>query len=169
MTMGDRIMVIQDGILQQIDSPRNLYNKPDNVFVAGFIGSPSMNFFNSTLIAEEGDLFVDAGDFRIPVPEDRKAVFGDYTGKEVVLGIRPEHIHSAEFAPPSIVSAPITATVDVVELLGHELHLFLNTGSNSCVSIVDTRLAPSVGNDVDLVVDAEQIHLFDPETELAIR
>ena len=128
-----------------------------------------MNFFNSTLIGEEGNLFVDAGDFRIPVPEDRKALFGDYTGKEVVLGIRPENIHSAEYAPPSIASAPITATVDVIELLGHELHLFLNTGSNSCISIVDTRLAPSVGNEVDLVVDAERIHLFDPETELAIR
>ncbi|MGB3714777.1 MAG: sn-glycerol-3-phosphate ABC transporter ATP-binding protein UgpC [Candidatus Promineifilaceae bacterium] len=169
MTMGDRIMVIQDGILQQIDSPRNLYNKPNNVFVAGFIGSPSMNFFNSTLIGEEGDLFVDTGDFRIPVPKDRKAVFGDYAGKEVVLGIRPEDIHSAEFAPPSIDAVPIIATVEVIELLGHELHLFLDTGSNSVVSIVDTRLAPSVGNTVDLVVDAEQMHLFDPETELAVR
>ncbi len=169
MTMGDRIMVIQDGILQQIDTPRNLYNKPNNIFVAGFIGSPSMNFFDSTLIGEEGDLFVDTGDFRIPVPEKRKAVFGDYAGKEVVLGIRPEHIHSAEFAPPSINAAPITANVDVVELLGHELHLFLDSGSNSCVSIVDTRLAPTVGSDVDLVIDIEQMHLFDPDTEFAVR
>ncbi|HET6445851.1 MAG TPA: sn-glycerol-3-phosphate ABC transporter ATP-binding protein UgpC [candidate division Zixibacteria bacterium] len=169
MTMGDRIMVIQDGVLQQLDSPRKLYNKPNNVFVAGFIGSPSMNFFNSTLVAEEGSLFVDTGDFRIPVPESQKSAFGDYSGKEVVLGIRPEHIHSAEFAPPSIDAAPITANVEVVELLGHELHLFLNSGSNSCVSIVDTRMAPTVGNDVDLVVDAEQMHLFDPDTELAIR
>jgi multiple sugar transport system ATP-binding protein len=169
MTMGDRIMVIQDGVLQQLDSPRTLYNLPNNVFVAGFIGSPSMNFFDSTLVGEEGNLFVDTGDFRIPVPESRKSAFVDYDGKEVVLGIRPEHIHSAEFAPPSIDAAPITANVEVVELLGHELHLFLNSGSNSCVSIVDTRMAPTVGNDVDLVVDAEQMHLFDPDTELAIR
>jgi multiple sugar transport system ATP-binding protein len=169
MTMGDRIMVIQDGILQQIDTPRKLYGKPNNVFVAGFIGSPSMNFFDSTLVGEEGSLFVDTGDFRLQVPEDKKAVFGDYIGKEVILGIRPENIHSEEFAPPGIVSAPITANVEVIELLGHELHLFLDTGSTSCVSIVDTRLAPTVGNDVDLVVDVERIHLFDPDTEAAIR
>jgi multiple sugar transport system ATP-binding protein len=169
MTMGDRIMVIQDGILQQIDTPRKLYGKPNNVFVAGFIGSPSMNFFDSTLVGEEGSLFVDTGDFRLQVPEDKKAVFGDYIGKEVILGIRPENIHSEEFAPPGIVSAPITANVEVIELLGHELHLFLDTGSTSCVSIVDTRMAPTVGNDVDLVVDVERIHLFDPDTEAAIR
>lgn len=169
MTMGDRIMVIQDGLLQQIDSPRRLYNMPNNIFVAGFIGSPSMNFFDSTLVGEEGDLFVDSGDFRIPVPEDRRTVFVDYVGKEVVLGIRPEHIHSAEFAPPSINAAPITANVEVVELLGHELHLFLDTGTNSAVSIVDTRMAPTVGNDVDLVVDSEHMQLFDPDSEAAIR
>ncbi len=169
MTMGDRIMVIEDGLLQQIDSPRDLYGKPNNIFVAGFIGSPSMNFFDSTLVGEEGDLFVDTGDFRLHVPEKRKQVFGEYEGKEVILGIRPEHIHSQEFAPPSINSAPITGNVEVIELLGHELHLFLNSGSTSFVSIVDTRMAPTVGSDVDLVVDVESIHLFDRETEAAIR
>jgi len=169
MTMGDRIMVISDGELMQIDTPRNLYNKPNNVFVAGFIGSPSMNFFDSTLVGEEGNLYVDAGDFRLQVPEDRKSVFGDYVGKEVMLGIRPEHIHSEEFAPPGINHAPITGKVEVVELLGHELHLFLTMGSRNFVSIVDTRMAPTVGNDVDLVVDVDSIHLFDPETELAVR
>lgn len=169
MTMGDRIMVIQDGLLQQIDSPRRLYGRPKNIFVAGFIGSPSMNFFDSTLVGEEGNLFVDAGDFRVHVPEDRKSAFGDYVGKEVILGIRPENIHSAEFAPPSIDAAPMTANVEVIELLGHELHLFLNSGSNSFISIVDTRMAPTVGNEVDLIIDAEHMHLFDPDTELAIR
>jgi multiple sugar transport system ATP-binding protein len=169
MTMGDRIMVIQDGILQQIDSPRNLYNKPNNVFVAGFIGSPSMNFFDSTLVGEEGSLFVDAGDFRVRVPENRKNVYGDYVGKSVIFGIRPEHIHGADFAPPNIDAAPIKGNVEVIELLGHELHLFLNSGSNSLISIVDTRMAPTVGNDVDLVIDADMMHLFDPDSEFALR
>ena len=168
MTMGDRIMVINDGILQQIDSPRSLYNKPDNVFVAGFIGSPSMNFFDAMLIGEEGRLFVDTGDFRVHVPEDRKTVYQDYVGKDVIFGIRPENIHGTPYVPPSIDAAPIKANVEVVELLGHELHLFVNSGKNNFVSIVDTRLAPMVGNDVDLVVNVDAMHLFDRSTERAI-
>lgn len=169
MTMGDRIMVINDGILQQIDSPRKLYDLPNNVFVAGFIGSPSMNFFDATLVSEEGNLFVDVGDFRVHVPANRKDIFGKYVGKQVVFGIRPENIHGSPFVPPNIDSAPIKANVEVVELLGHELHLFVNSGKYSFVSIVDTRLAPSVGNDVDLVLDVDRMHLFDKETEQAIR
>lgn len=169
MTMGDRIMVISDGILQQIDTPRNLYNTPNNVFVAGFIGSPSMNFFDATLVGEEGKLFVDTGDFRVHVPEDRKKAYGDYVGKEVIFGIRPENVHATPYVPPNIDASPVKANVEVIELLGHELHLFLNSGKNSFVAIVDTRLAPTVGNDVDLVVNVDQMHLFDKDTEAAIR
>jgi len=169
MTMGDRIMVISDGILQQIDSPRNLYNRPDNVFVAGFIGSPSMNFFDAKLVGGDGKLYLDTSDFRVHVPEDRKTTFHDYVGKEVILGIRPENIHAAPYVPPNIEAAPIKANIEVVELLGHELHLFVNSGKNTFVSIVDTRLAPTVGNDVDLVVNVDSIHLFDKNSELAIR
>ncbi len=169
MTMGDRILVIKDGILQQIDSPRNLYREPHNVFVAGFIGSPSMNFFESTMVGENGDLYLDTGDFRIKAPEDRKSVFSDYVGKEVLLGIRPENIHGAKYALPNINAVNIKANVEVIELLGHELHLFLNSGKNNFVAIVDTRMSPSVGNEVDLVIDADMMHLFDIDSELAIR
>lgn len=169
MTMGDRIMVINDGILQQIDTPRKLYGTPNNVFVAGFIGSPSMNFFDSTLVGEEGKLFIDTGDFRIHVPEDRKNAYGDYVGKAVISGIRPENIHATPYVPPDIDAAPVKANIEVIELLGHELHLFLNSGKNSFVAIVDTRLAPTVGNDVDLVINVDQMHLFDKDTELSIR
>jgi multiple sugar transport system ATP-binding protein len=169
MTMGDRIMVINDGLLQQIDSPRQLYGSPNNIFVAGFIGSPSMNFFESTLISEENNMFADTGDYRINIPEERKAVFADYVGKKVLLGIRPENIHGVPYVPPNINSASISAKVEVIELLGHELHLFLNSGQNSFVAIVDTRLAPTIGADVDLVVDVDHIHLFDRDTEQAIR
>lgn len=169
MTMGDRIMVIKDGILQQIDSPRKLYNEPRNVFVAGFIGSPSMNFFNATMVGEEGRIFLDAGDFRIHAPERRKAVFNNYIGKEVILGIRPEDIHAANFAPPGIDASPIDGTIEVIELLGHELHLYINSGQSNFVSIVDTRLAPSVGNKAELVANADHMHVFDKTTELAIR
>lgn len=169
MTMGDRIMVINEGILQQIDSPRNLYNKPSNVFVAGFIGSPSMNFFDSTLVSEEGRLFVDAGDFRVHVPENRKQAYGDYVGKQVIFGIRPEHIYGVPYVPPDVDEAPLSAKVEVIELLGHELHLIVNSGNNNFVSIVDTRMAPSVGSEVNLAINADLMHLFDKDTEIAIR
>jgi multiple sugar transport system ATP-binding protein len=128
-----------------------------------------MNFFDSTLVGENGNLFVDTGDFRILVPEDMKSTFNDFISKEVVLGIRPEHIHGAAYALPNINAANIKANVEVIELLGHELHLFLNSGKNNFVSIVDTRMSPSVGSEVDLVIDADQMHLFDKDSELAIR
>jgi multiple sugar transport system ATP-binding protein len=169
MTMGDRIAVLADGILQQCDTPRNLYNEPRNIFVAGFMGSPSMNFFNGTLVNEEGKLFVDTGDFRVAVPSDRKAALSGYVGKEVVFGIRPEHVHAPEYAPPNISGAPLKATVEVVELLGHELHLYLNSGKNSFVGIVDPRMGVNTGNRIDLVADMKNMHLFDKNTELAIR
>jgi len=170
MTMGDRIAVLADGILQQCDSPRNLYNYPDNIFVAGFIGSPSMNFFNGTLVSEEGNLIVDTGDFRAKVPADRKSAFSSYVGKEVVMGIRPEHIHAPKFAPPNITApAQVSATVEIVELLGHELHLFMNSGKNTFVGTVDPRMDVHAGNKIEVLLDMGNVHLFDRATELAIR
>jgi multiple sugar transport system ATP-binding protein len=169
MTMGDRIAVLADGLLQQIDSPRKLYSEPNNVFVAGFIGSPSMNFFSATVVQEEGNLFCDTGDFRVAIPESRKSIFQPYAGKEVTMGMRPEHIHSPEFAPPAIAAAPMKGTAELVELLGHELHLYVNTGKNSLVATVDARMNVSVGNTVDLVMDMNSVHLFDKNTERAIR
>jgi multiple sugar transport system ATP-binding protein len=128
-----------------------------------------MNFFDATLVSEEGKLFVDVGDFRVHVPEKLKQPFESYVGKQVTFGIRPEHIHGLPYVPPEIDAAAVTAEVEAVELLGHELHLFLNSGNNSFVSIVDTRMAPTVGSEVDLVINVDMMHLFDPETELAIR
>ena len=168
MTMGDRILVLKDGILQQIDSPRNLYETPHNMFVAGFIGRPSMNFFDATLVGEEGNLYIDVGDFRVPVPEDRRAPYDSYVGKEVIFGIRPEHVHAAQYTPSKINAAPVEATVDVVELLGHELHVYLDAGQNNFVATVDTRLAPQVGQELDLVLDMDRMHLFDKQSELTI-
>lgn len=169
MTMGDRIAVLADGILQQVDTPRNLYNVPDNIFVAGFIGSPSMNFFNGTLVSEEGNLFIDAGDFRVAVPDDRKQTYDGYVGKEIVFGVRPEHTHAPEYAPPNIISAPVSASVEVVELLGHELQIICSTGRSSFIATVDPRMMISVGNNIDLVFDMNNMHMFDKETERAIR
>lgn len=169
MTMGDRILVVKDGVLQQIDSPRTLYEEPRNTFVAGFIGSPSMNFFEATLVSEEGNMFIDTGDFRVAVPDSRKSIYNSYVGKQVVFGIRPEHIYSEQFAPPNINATGIKGHVDVIELLGHELHLYLSAGSNSYVATVDPRLSPQIGQELSLVADADRMHLFDKDTELAIR
>ncbi|MFQ5398559.1 MAG: ABC transporter ATP-binding protein [Anaerolineae bacterium] len=169
MTMGDRIVVLNDGLLQQVDTPLNLYKSPANVFVAGFIGSPSMNFFDATLVGEEGKLFIDTGDFRVEVPTNGNSAYGDYVGKEVIFGIRPEHIHSPDFAPPNIAKAPVEGVVEVVELLGHELHLYLNSGRHSFVATVDTRVPMHMGNQLSLVMDMGHIHLFDKSTEKAIR
>lgn len=169
MTMGDRIAVLHDGILQQIDTPRNLYNVPHNMFVAGFIGSPSMNFFDSTLVSEEGKLYIDTGAFRLAVPDERKEMYKGYIGKELVFGIRPEHVHAPEYAPPNITPAPFSGAVEVVELLGAELNLFLSAGKHSFVATVDTRLDARTGNQIDLVADMNNMHLFDKDTEVAIR
>jgi multiple sugar transport system ATP-binding protein len=169
MTMGDRICVLADSYIQQMDTPRNLYETPRNVFVAGFIGSPSMNFFNGKLVSNNGDLIVDTGDFSITIPQERHDSYSGYIGKDIILGVRPEHTHAPEFAPPGMDPAPVSATVEVVELLGAELNLFLNTGKNEFVATVDTRVQVGVGNKIDLFFDLNNMHLFDKETTLAIR
>jgi multiple sugar transport system ATP-binding protein len=170
MTMGDRIAVMNEGILMQVDTPRTLYSEPANAFVAGFIGSPSMNFFNATLVAEEGELMIDTGDFRVKVPTNgSRSAYDAYVGKEVSFGIRPEHVHAPTYAPPNILPAPMKAMTEVVELLGHEIHLFLNSGRHTFVATVDPRMKVAAGNEVDLVLDMSSMHMFDKETGLAIR
>ena len=169
MTMGDRIAVMSKGILQQCASPRQLYEEPDNIFVAGFIGSPSMNFFDSTLVNEDGNYIIDTGNFRVRVPEQNKKIYRDYVGKQVVFGVRPEHIYSADYAPPGIIPSGIKGRIDVVELLGHELHLHATAGSNSFVATVDTRVKKTIGEMIELVIDMSRMQLFDKTTEKAIR
>lgn len=169
MTMGSRIAVLKDGILQQIDTPQTLYERPDNVFVAGFIGSPSMNFFPSTLVKEDGNYFVDTGVFRVKVPEEKKAAWGKAAGQRVILGVRPEDIHDPDYAPPGIQAAPVDAEVDVTELMGNEVFLYLKSGNLDYIARVDPRTQARIGNQLRLVMAAENMHLFDAETERTIR
>ena len=107
MTMATRIAVINKGLLQQIDTPQTLYDRPDNLFVAGFIGSPAMNFFPAKLVTDDGNMIVDGGSFKLKVPEDRKAAYAHEVGRDIIFGIRPENIHNPEFAPPGIVAQPV--------------------------------------------------------------
>jgi multiple sugar transport system ATP-binding protein len=169
MTMGTRIAVLKDGILQQIDTPQSLYEHPDNIFVAGFIGSPSMNFFNATLVKEDGGFYVDTGVFRVRVPEDRQQAWGRAAGQRVILGVRPEDIHDPAYAPPGIIPAEVEALVDVTELMGNEVFLYLQSGNVNYIARVDPRSQARIGNRLNVVMNVDNMHLFDAETERAIR
>ncbi|NOY99371.1 MAG: sn-glycerol-3-phosphate ABC transporter ATP-binding protein UgpC [Chloroflexi bacterium] len=169
MTMASRIAVINKGILQQIDTPQNLYDYPENLFVAGFIGSPAMNFFPAKLRQEDGKLYVDSDNFTIPIPASHAAPYQDYVNKNIVFGIRPENIHDPAFTPPNIHAERIAAKVDVVELMGNEIFLYMFSGENSFVARVDPRSSFRIGDQVEMVFDMDTFHIFDAETEKAIR
>jgi multiple sugar transport system ATP-binding protein len=169
MTMGSRIAVLKDGILQQIDTPQTLYDYPDNVFVAGFIGSPSMNFFNATLVQEDKSLFADTGVFRIKAPKSKEAAWKPFAGRKVILGIRPEDIHDPAYSPPGINPVKIDALVDVRELMGNEVFLYLKSGNLDYIARVDPRTSASIGNSLAFNFNADNLHLFDAESEQAIR
>ena len=169
MTMGTRICVLRDGKMQQLDSPQNLYDKPDNIFVAGFIGSPAMNLFDVTLVEQDGDLYADSGAFRLKLPLEKANVARSYAGQQVVFGVRPEDIHDRDFTPPGIRVEPMTVAVDVTELMGNEIFLYLLTGQKVFIARVDPRTKARVGNKMDVAVNMDNIHLFDPDTEAAIR
>ncbi len=169
MTMATRIAVINKGILQQLDTPQMLYDNPDNLFVAGFIGSPAMNFFKAKLQKQDGKLIVDAGSFSVPVPDDRMKAYDGFVGKDVVFGIRPEDIYNPAFVPTGIHAAPIETKVDVTELMGNEIFLYLVSGTNSIVARVDPRTNFRIGDKVQVSFNMDKCHLFDPETDKAIR
>jgi multiple sugar transport system ATP-binding protein len=169
MTMATRIAVINKGLLLQLDTPQVLYDRPDNMFVAGFIGAPAMNFFKAKLQKKDGSLLVDAGSFVVPVPDDRKKAFVPYVGKNVVFGIRPEDIYNPVFTPPGIHAENVEAKVDVTELMGNEIFLYLVSGESNVVARVDPRTNFRIGDKVQVSFNMDKCHLFDPETELAIR
>lgn len=169
MTMASRIVVINKGLLQQVDTPQMLYDTPDNLFVAGFIGSPSMNFFPAKIIRSDGKVYVDSDTFQVQIPEDRSDTFAQQEGKSVIFGIRPEDIHNPEYAPPGIIAQPVEAKVDVTELMGNEIFVYLKTGEQSFVARVDPRSRYQINEDIQVVFNMVNMHIFDRETELAIR
>jgi multiple sugar transport system ATP-binding protein len=169
MTMASRIAVISKGILQQIDTPQNLYDHPDNLFVAGFIGSPAMNFFPGTMVRSDGKVFVDGGTFKVQIPENRINIYAPYEGKQIIFGIRPEDIHNPQFAPPGIIAQPVNAKIDVTELMGNEIFVYMKNGEHSFVARVDPRSRYQMGDDVQMTFNMENMQIFDRETEKAIR
>jgi multiple sugar transport system ATP-binding protein len=168
--MATRIAVMKGGRLQQIDTPQRLYDLPVNVFVAGFIGSPAMNFVSGKLVPADGHLVLDAGPFQVPVPASRRAGFERLVGKQVIMGIRPEDIHDPAFTPPQIASALVEATVDVTELMGNEVFVYLALGSGSFVGRIDPRTTFRPGTKVQVAFNMEHMHLFEVEgDQLAVR
>ncbi len=168
MTMATRIAVMNNGILQQVDTPQVLYDKPGNLFVAGFIGSPSMNFFDATVVESDGKLLIDGGSFRVEVPEKKKGALLPYKGKEVVFGIRPEDIHAKPYVPPGILEADVQAKVDVTELMGNEIFIYALTGNKSFIARVDPRCRARAGEQIELAFNMDNMHAFDQKTEVAI-
>jgi len=169
MTMASRIAVINKGKLLQLDTPQNLYDYPNSLFVAGFIGSPAMNFFPAKLIKEGDKMIVDTGDFKVQIPAAHAAPYQNMSGKDVIFGIRPENIHDPEFAPQNILGEKISSRVDVTELMGNETLLYLVSGKNTFVGRVDPRSKLRVSDTTQVIFDMDKFHIFDASTEEAVR
>lgn len=169
MTMATRIAVQRAGVLQQVGEPHELYSYPANIFVAGFIGSPAMNFFDVELLSEDGGLYAQGDAFKVQVPPAKKETLLAHGKRQVILGIRPEDFHAPQFVPPEVNEAPIKAEVEVIEPMGNEQHLHLLTGEQSFVAVVDPRTRVGLGQEIEAIANADNFHFFDSETEKAIR
>lgn len=170
MTMGDRIVVMKDGIVQQCDTPQIVYSRPANMFVAGFIGSPAMNFLRGEIAEEAGKLYFRAPGFSILLPEGRYATLKSEgaVGKEMVLGVRPEDVHNEEMMLSTYPEAVVDAKVEVTEHMGSEVYLHVSAGSQSMIARVNSRFHFHPGEPVKLAIDLNKIHLFHADTEQAV-
>jgi multiple sugar transport system ATP-binding protein len=173
MTMGDRIVCMKDGFVQQIDTPQNLYENPVNKFVAGFLGSPQMNFIDAVLKEEYNQYVVEFGGrsqkYQIIVPESKvNEDLKDYVGKEIILGIRPESIHDEEMYLSNASTGVIDANVEITEMMGAETYLYLLCEGIPLTARVSPRSTARPGDDIKVAIDPNRIHIFDKETEKAI-
>lgn len=170
MTMASRIVIMRDGIIQQVGSPKEVYEHPNNMFVGGFIGSPAMNFIKGKIVAEGDKLvFVSAG-ATIDIPEGKGKVLreNNYIGKELHLGIRPEDIHDELLFLESVPSI-IKAKVEVSELTGAEKFVHLNIGNETVIARLDARSQAEMGSMLEVAFDPNSLHFFDTETEKSIK
>jgi multiple sugar transport system ATP-binding protein len=171
MTMGDRIVVMKDGRVQQVGTPLDIYKRPDSIFVAGFIGSPAMNFFKGSLQESAGRLIVGGEAFRLPLPADwpGRDKLGPWIDREVVLGLRPEDIDDADLHPECAAECCLEAAIDVVEMMGNEAFLNGSIGEHALVARVESETTARDGAPHRLAFDLRKAHLFDPATSAAIR
>jgi len=168
MTMASRIAVMNAGVIQQVGTPQQLYERPDNVFVAGFIGSPAMNFFEVAVRGDRAEMYLDTDTFRVVVTSQKVDMLLPYLEKKIIFGIRPEHIHVTEYMPSGMVASPVRARVDVTELMGNELFLYLLSGNNQFLARVDARTMARPGQDVEVAFNMANMHVFDLGTGKAV-
>ncbi len=170
MTLGTRIVVMKDGVVQQVDSPQNLYDNPVNLFVAGFIGSPQMNFMDATVkvVGDVARLEVAGLSIPLPAEKSKKLIDGGYDGKTVVFGIRPEDIYDSKAFIESSPESVFTSTVKVYELLGAEVYLYTDLEQFPITARVDPRTPSRAGDTIQFAMDVNRIHVFDKETEHVI-
>ncbi len=170
MTLGTRIVVLKDGIIQQVDTPQNLYDKPNNVFVAGFIGSPQMNLVDAKVVQSGNDVVLMFGSNSIKLPEGKGKILIDkgYVDKTVIMGIRPEDLNDSEIAINSTPDSVIEATIKVYELLGAEVFLYFDVDQYSCTARVNPRTTARPGDTIKLALDLTKLHIFDKETEQVV-
>ena len=170
MTLGTRIVVMKDGVVQQVDTPQALYNTPCNLFVAGFIGSPQMNFMDAKCTIKGNDVTLTVGKHVLKVPASKKQALidGGYDGKTVVLGIRPEDVHDSQAFISNSPDSVIESTIKVYELLGAEVFLYFDLEGTQMTARVNPRTTLRTGDHAVFALDMEKIHLFDKDTELTI-
>ena len=170
MTLGTRIVVLKDGVIQQVDTPKKLYNEPQNLFVAGFIGSPQMNFIDAVCKVHGEEVRLEFGDFSIVLPPQKakKLIVGGYADKTVVMGIRPDDIDDSQIQIETYGDTVIEADVTGYELLGSEVLLYYTVAGVNMTARVDARTTAKIGDHIRLALDPEKIHVFDKESELTI-
>ena len=170
MTLGTRIVLMKDGVIQQVDSPQNLYDKPCNKFVAGFIGAPQMNLIDATVAENGADVTLTFENNTITVPAEKAKALknGGYIGKTVTLGIRPEDLHDDEAFLAESPKSVFEATIRVYEMLGAEVYLYFDINETNCTARVNPRTTARPGDTVKLAMDLDMIHVFDRETEQVI-
>lgn len=168
--MGDRIAVMNKGVIQQCDKPLTLYNHPANLFVAGFIGSPAMNFVDVKIVAQDGLLIADAGAFQVVLPPKQAERARDHVGKTCLWGIRPEDIYDKQLVGlvQSVPGNTIQVDVDVIEPLGNDVEMYLKVGEIALIAMIDSASPAKIGDRIDVVFDMEKTHLFDKDTEQAL-
>jgi multiple sugar transport system ATP-binding protein len=163
MTMGTKIVVMKDGEMLQIGPPLEIYNYPVDKFVGGFIGSPAMNFIDVKLVERDSVLFAMDDGFQLPIPSGKKIYLQNFINREVILGIRPEHLEEHFFADKSVYSETFSAVVDVVETLGAEVQLDVTAGEHALIARVDARSAASRHAAIELAVNMDKIHFFEKD------
>jgi multiple sugar transport system ATP-binding protein len=167
MTLGTRIVVMKDGFIQQVDTPQNLYSMPNNLFVAGFMGSPQMNMVEAKVVKSGSDVKLAFGSnsFVLPEAKGKKLVDGGYVDKTVIFGIRPEDVKDEEMFISNSPNSVIEATVKVYELLGAEVNLYFDIDQNNVTARVNPRTTARPGDTIKIAFDLSKLHIFDKDTE----